>query len=157
MVLFDRVLPVDFWSGTLHIRRRTFVVDLNRTLPSLPSGPPIFDKFLAYKTGQFDFYRYLLIFYLATVYFNLAWLLTSTRNRPDSHGQHFRHLWCHITKYFEFSTMSVSLIASISEQPNDNHFNPSSVFSNDRNKISDVSITINNEYGYFMTSFFKLL
>ena len=43
--------------------------------------------------------------------------------------------------------MSVSLIATISEQPNDNHFNPSSVFSNDRNKISDVSITINNEYG----------
>ena len=53
--------------------------------------------------------------------------------------------------------MSVSLIETIGKQPNDNHFNPSSVFSNDRNKISDVSITINNEYGYFMTSFFKLL
>ena len=49
--------------------------------------------------------------------------------------------------------MSVSLIETIGKQPNDNHFNPSSVFSNDRNKISDVSITINNEYGYFMTSF----
>ena len=54
-------------------------------------------------------------------------------------------------------TITASFIASIGKQPNDNHFNPSSFFSNDRNKISDVSITINNEYGYFMTSFVKLL